>query len=459
MILERPLAPVLRLRKIECPDDFGRMQSIDALTLDFDYDGDPPSARRRAPVRPRDRAGDAGGPGFVRRDRGAEAAALEALRQDGFVQMRIAEGRSARGPHGLRLSRPRCGRALAGFRRRARAGAAGAGLAQPDRPRFRPASGANRSAITTCGSSDAEAGSFSLDFGIEIDGAAHPLLPILIRLARAWRHGRGQIVDGELITSLEDGRILKLPAERIRRLLAVMADLIEAAGRTGDGRLMLPEGEAASVLDLEDLLTTRWENAARSTPMPSASAASRKSRRSRSPPSFTATLRPYQQQGVDWLQHLRAHRLSGFLADDMGLGKTAQTIAHIVIEQTAGRLDRPALIVVPTSLVTNWTAELAKFAPHLRVAVLHGLDRHERRTELGGIHVVITTYTVLARDIEEMTRAALAHGGAGRGAGRSRARTPRRPAPCASSRRATGSACRARRSRTTWRSFGRSSPS
>ena len=50
--------------------------------------------------------------------------------------------------------------------------------------------------------------------------------------------------------------------------------------------------------------------------------------------------------------------LGGFLADDMGLGKTAQTIAHIVIEQAEGRLDRPALIVVPTSLVPNWTAEL-----------------------------------------------------------------------------------------------------
>ncbi len=71
-------------------------------------------------------------------------------------------------------------------------------------------------------------------------------------------------------------------------------------------------------------------------------------------------LRPYQQQGVDWLQHLRAHGLGGFLADDMGLGKTAQTIAHIVIEEAAGRLDRPVLVVVPTSLVPNWTAELGQ---------------------------------------------------------------------------------------------------
>ncbi len=87
----------------------------------------------------------------------------------------------------------------------------------------------------------------------------------------------------------------------------------------------------------------------------------------------------------------------------MGLGKTAQVIAHIVIEAHAGRLDRPALVVVPTTLVPNWTAELTRFAPHLRVAVLHRLDRHERRRDLIGVHVVITTYTVLTRDIADMS--------------------------------------------------------
>ena len=87
------------------------------------------------------------------------------------------------------------------------------------------------------------------------------------------------------------------------------------------------------------------------------------------------------------------------------------------MEEAAGRLDRPALVVVPTTLVPNWTAELARFAPHLRVVVLYGLDRHERRRDLTGVHVVITTYTVLARDIEEMADAAVAPGRAGRGAG------------------------------------------
>ena len=106
------------------------------------------------------------------------------------------------------------------------------------------------------------------------------------------------------------------------------------------------------------------------------------------PDSFKGELRHYQQEGVDWLQHLASHGLGGFLADDMGLGKTAQTIAHIAVEFAAGRLTSPALIVVPTSLVSNWTAELTKFAPSLKVVVLHGMDRHERRERLDDINVV-----------------------------------------------------------------------
>ena len=120
------------------------------------------------------------------------------------------------------------------------------------------------------------------------------------------------------------------------------------------------------------------------------------------PPGFTATLRPYQQHGLNWLQHLRAHSLGGFLADEMGLGKTAQTIAHIAAEDAAGRLDRPVLVVVPTSLVANWQAELARFAPHLGVAVLHGQGREATRARLDGVAVVLTTYAVLARDAEPM---------------------------------------------------------
>ncbi len=403
VILDCTAVPVLQLRRMDCPDDFGRMTQMDALIVDFDYDGvTVPADDERQFVRMRDSS-------FVRRDRDGEAAALTTLRQDGFTQMRVADASSAKG----RMVYVHRGRDAAEKWRSFVHGRIPALEALGWRNRIERDFGPRT--VQSVGDydvkiSDAERGRFALDFGIEIDGHRVPLLPILTRLLDRGGMDAAQIEDGDLVTSLDDGRILKLPAERIRRLLAVMADLIDAAHRTVNDELVLSAGEAPTVLDLEDLLTTRWDDSA-------AIAAYAEQFRSPAelpqidiPASFTATLRPYQALGVAWLQHLRAHDLGGFLADDMGLGKTAQTIAHLVVEHAEGRLDRPALIVVPTSLVSNWTAELKKFAPHLRVDVLHGLDRHERRASLHAehgsadpaAHVVITTYTVLTRDIDVM---------------------------------------------------------
>lgn len=398
VIVERKPTPVLRLARFPFPDDAGRIQPTDALLLDFDYDGAVITADDE---RQFVRVEEPGGPVFVRRDRTAEAAALDSLRQDGFVQMRMSDAKAAKG----RLVFVFRGREAAESWQRfvaERLPALQAGdwrsVTDPSfGPRLAGTIGAYDMRVA-----DAPHGGFSLDLGIEIDGVRHPLLPVLLRLHERGGMAAARVVDGELITSLDDGRILKLPAERIARLLAVMDDLIEAARRSTGDALTLDAAEAPAVLDLEDLVTTRWQDGAAIAAHVARFRGLAEIPDVTLPAGFTGTLRPYQQQGVNWLQHLRANGLGGFLADDMGLGKTAQTIAHIVVEQAAGRLEHPALVVVPTSLVPNWTAELARFAPHLRVVVLHGLDRHERRGDLSGVQVVITTYTVLARDIEEM---------------------------------------------------------
>lgn len=116
------------------------------------------------------------------------------------------------------------------------------------------------------------------------------------------------------------------------------------------------------------------------------------------PPDFQAQLRPYQQQGLNWLQFLRTHGLAGVLADDMGLGKTVQTLAHITLEKAAGRLDRPALIVAPVSLLGNWVREAQRFSPQLRTLVWHGQQRHGRWAELAEHDLVIAPYSLLQRD-------------------------------------------------------------
>ncbi|TFB55930.1 DEAD/DEAH box helicase, partial [Cryobacterium tagatosivorans] len=128
------------------------------------------------------------------------------------------------------------------------------------------------------------------------------------------------------------------------------------------------------------------------------------------PDGVHATLRGYQQAGYDWLSFLYDHQLGGILADDMGLGKTLQAIALIARAREqhdrAGSpgARRPFLVVAPTSVVPNWSAECARFAPGLAVATITETSR-KRATALAdviaGADVVITSYTLFRLDFEE----------------------------------------------------------
>jgi non-specific serine/threonine protein kinase len=123
-------------------------------------------------------------------------------------------------------------------------------------------------------------------------------------------------------------------------------------------------------------------------------------------PELKATLRPYQQQGVRWLWWLNRLGLGGCLADDMGLGKTIQVIALFLLAKREAdiRSDHPPhLLVLPASLIGNWQAEIARFAPTLSVLVAHSslLPSADLATlppeRLRGIDVVITSYQGLIR--------------------------------------------------------------
>ncbi|MFP5417436.1 MAG: SNF2-related protein [Actinomycetes bacterium] len=116
------------------------------------------------------------------------------------------------------------------------------------------------------------------------------------------------------------------------------------------------------------------------------------------PAGLQATLRPYQLTGFRWLAFLWRSRLGGILADEMGLGKTVQALALAQAAHEAGELDRPMLVVAPTSVIGTWASEAAKFAPDLRVVTISGTDRR-RGTDLadavGDAQVVLTSYTLL----------------------------------------------------------------
>ena len=122
------------------------------------------------------------------------------------------------------------------------------------------------------------------------------------------------------------------------------------------------------------------------------------------PAGLTAALRPYQQQGYAWLHQLWSIGIGGILADDMGLGKTLQALALIcAVHEREPRPGRPFLVVAPTSVVSNWAAEAARFAPALRVVAVDQTERR-RGTPLSELaaeaEVVITSYTLLRIDAE-----------------------------------------------------------
>ena len=118
---------------------------------------------------------------------------------------------------------------------------------------------------------------------------------------------------------------------------------------------------------------------------------------------LTAKLREYQRSGYAWLWQLHENRMTGILADDMGLGKTVQALALLTkAKETEGAA--PSLIVCPTSVVSVWKQEVAKWAPSLSVLMWHGSDRGENRRLLKKADVVVTSYAILRRDIDDLAK-------------------------------------------------------
>ncbi len=253
---------------------------------------------------------------------------------------------------------------------------------------------------------------FDLDLGVMVDGERISLVPAMLDLigsaGAAMVLGRlaqsGPADDDDeapLLLPLPDGRLLAVPFGKLRPILGPLMELLAGAERGPEGTLRLSRRNAADLA----LLEAAGRDAGLAWSGGDAVRALGRGLREHGgippvalPAGFRADLRPYQAAGLAWLQFLGAAGLGGILADDMGLGKTVQALAHLAVDHAAGRLDRPALVVCPTSLAPNWQAEAARFAPMLRTLVLHGPDRAARFPDIAAHDLVVTTYPLLARD-------------------------------------------------------------
>lgn len=241
---------------------------------------------------------------------------------------------------------------------------------------------------------------FDVSLGVDVAGERVDLLPVLRQLiadpAFPRTPAKGEKKKASWRVKLDATRVVELPLAQLRSLIEPLLEWLESE-HDGAPRLH------ATQLDELDASALPWHGGEA---LRGKLQQLRTRKQTAKPPrGFKATLRPYQQDGLAWLDFLAEAGLGGILADDMGLGKTVQVLAHILGMKQRKQLAEPALVVCPTSLVGNWQAEAARFAPTLKVLVLHGADRAERYDDIAAHDLVVTTYPLLPRDRDKLVEA------------------------------------------------------
>lgn len=242
---------------------------------------------------------------------------------------------------------------------------------------------------------------FSYRLGILIDGEAVSIVPLVVQLLKEYTSAVAieQMLDETLLQlPLDEHKRLEIKAGRIKPLLRFLLQY--------GLRKLNPDHDHLEINPYQMVLMQEAEQAMR---MVSARWQGTDTIRERlkalaqinvapiiPPKGLTAKLRDYQLQGLNWLQLLREHRFGGILADDMGLGKTIQALAQLLYEKEQGRLNKPALIIAPTSLIGNWATEAKRFTPALKTLIFHGTDRHD--DEFDNYDLIISTYGLIQRD-------------------------------------------------------------
>jgi superfamily II DNA or RNA helicase len=227
---------------------------------------------------------------------------------------------------------------------------------------------------------------FELDGGIQY-GDQNVSLPDLLAAARR----------GESMIELGDGSMGMLPEEWLKKY-GMLADLATAI----DGNLRFSSSQAGMLdallaaqpeIQVDDAFEKVRQNLRHFEGVVAVD----------SPPGFHGELRPYQREGLGWLDYLQRFGFGGILADDMGLGKTIQVLALLQRRRAHRQVKGPSLAIVPRSLVFNWMQEAAKFTPRLRVLDYTGPGRHALRESFGDYDLIITTYGTVRTDIAELT--------------------------------------------------------
>ena len=228
---------------------------------------------------------------------------------------------------------------------------------------------------------------FSLDIEVEYDGQSVPI----DKIWKAWTQGKRYV-------QLKDGSYTSLPETWLERLAHKLQALGLDPSKPPQQQFQQFEAPVLDSLldDLPGAETDSFWNSLRDKIR-----TFNEIKVIEPPKGLNASLRGYQQQGLSYLNFLSEYGFGGILADEMGLGKTIQTLSFVqhMVERN---FDGPNLIVVPTSVLPNWDREAEKFVPNLRRLIIYGTRREGMFKQIDESHLVITTYALLRRDLEEL---------------------------------------------------------
>ncbi len=250
--------------------------------------------------------------------------------------------------------------------------------------------------------SEIESNWFDLEIGSVIDRKRVNLIEVLSKLMEEFEKKKVNFnlpeeCHKQYIVPTQDGDLLIIPFERMKGLFNVFLNLMNYEKKGGKVQFSHAAIPSLSSLENENSKLV-WQTPKAYQDLKNKFQHFTNIEKVTPPQLESCDLRPYQIDGLSWMQFLAKIELGGILADDMGLGKTVQTIAHIVMEKNSGRMTKPALIVAPTSLMGNWLLEVKKFAPTLSVLILQGIDRKVYFQEIQKYDIVLTTYPLLVRD-------------------------------------------------------------
>ncbi len=230
---------------------------------------------------------------------------------------------------------------------------------------------------------------FNLEINVEYDDISVPI----DKIWKAWTQGKRYV-------QLKDGSYTSLPESWLEKLGHKLIALGLDPEKPPKKRF---ENFEAPVLDkiLEDIPETTsdgfWDT------LREKINDFQEIKQVEKPKGLDATLRPYQLQGVSYLNFLREYHFGGILADEMGLGKTIQTLTFLQYMKEQGHKG-PNLIIVPTSVLPNWEREAQKFVPDMTRLVIYGARRENLFKKIESSELIITTYALLRRDLDELMK-------------------------------------------------------